>query len=51
MHGIANTYFEDTDDIKKLLNNNESLFKEFMQKTINFKNQHIVYERNLLLFI
>lgn len=51
MHGIANGYFEDTDEIKKLLNNNESLFKEFMQKTISFKNQHIVYERNLLMFI
>lgn len=51
LHGIANGYFEDTDEIKKLLNSNESLFKEFMQKTICFKNQHIVYERNLLMFI
>ena len=51
MHGIANGYFEDTDTIKGILNQNESLFKEFMQKTINFKNQHIVYERSLLLFI
>jgi hypothetical protein len=51
MHGIANGYFEDTDDIKEILNSNESLFKEFMQKTINFKNQHIIYERNLLMFV
>jgi hypothetical protein len=51
MHGIANGYFEDTSEIKKLLNDNEELFKKFMEKTINFKNQHIVYERNLLLFI
>jgi hypothetical protein len=51
MHGIANGYFEDTDTTKKILNEHEPLFKEFMQKTINFKNQHIIYERNLLLFI
>lgn len=51
MHGIANGYFEDTDEIKQILNEHESLFKEFMQKTISFKNQHILYERNLLLFI
>ena len=51
MHGIANGYFEDTDGMKNLLNKNENLFKEFMQKTISFKNQHIIYERNLLLFI
>jgi hypothetical protein len=51
MHGIANGYFEDTDTTKEMLNQHESLFKEFMQKTINFKNQHIIYERNLLLFI
>jgi hypothetical protein len=51
MHGIANGYFEDTPEIKKLLSDNEELFKKFMEKTINFKNQHIVYERNLLLFI
>lgn len=51
MHGIANGYFEDTDTTKELLTEYEPLFKEFMQKTINFKNQHIIYERNLLLFI
>ena len=51
MHGIANGYFEDTTATKELLNKHEPLFKEFMQKTINFKNQHIIYERNLLLFI
>lgn len=51
MHGIAQGYFEDDMDIKKILNKHEPLFKEFMQKTINFKNQHIIYERNLLLFI
>jgi len=51
MHGIANGYFEDTDTTKELLTEHEPLFKEFMQKTINFKNQHIIYERNLLLFI
>lgn len=51
MHGIASGYFEDTDETKKIINEHEPLFKEFMQKTISFKNQHIVYERNLLLFI
>ena len=51
MHGIAQSYFEDDADTKKILNKHEPLFKEFMQKTIKFKNQHIIYQRNLLLFI
>lgn len=51
MHGIANGYFEDTPEMKRLLNDNEELFKKFMEKTINFKNQHIIYERNLLMFL
>lgn len=51
MHGIANDYFYDSIQTKKTLADNENMFKTFMEKTINFENQHIIYERNLLLFI
>lgn len=51
MHGIANGYFEDSIKTKNILKDNEELFSKFMEKTINFRNQAIVYERNLLLFI
>lgn len=51
MHGVANGYFEDTIKTKNILKDNEELFSKFMEKTINFRNQAIVYERNLLLFI
>lgn len=51
MHGVANTYFYQPDEITNIINKNENMLSEFMEKTINFKNQHIIHERNMLLFI
>lgn len=51
VHGVANSYFYQIDDMKSIVDKNENLFKEFTEKTINFKNQIKVYERNMLLFI
>ena len=51
INGVANTYFYQPDEITNIVNKNESMIREFTEKTINFKNQIITYERNMLLFI
>lgn len=51
IQGIANTYFYQSDDITNIINNNENIFSEFIKKTISFKNQVKIYQRNLMLFI
>ena len=51
LQGIANTYFYQSDEITDSIDTNENIFREFIEKTINFKNQAIIHERNMLLFI
>lgn len=51
VNGVANTYFYQTDEITNIMNKNENMIREFTEKTINFKSQIKIHERNMLLFI